>query len=242
MQQSPKGSRLTVTAGYTPWYTTGTQDRSVCGIVLHDTVTDGPVSPASQRSYHYTVARSGEVIQTVDLDDYAWHVGTVTAWPWWLPASQNPKVSAVNIWTVGIELETTQWGLLQGPAYTLEQYQSLAEVIQSLWDKYGVIPVVGHSAFDQVTRDPVGFDWTHIPQPQSRHSRRVTPQDFDVLHQVGLIHPHLKLALARHAESPVTSLQITYKDGTILHLFDKVTEYLQWSEGRLIPLGLQDDQ
>ena len=229
-----------ITSGYTPWYSAGLPDRPVCGIVLHDTVTDGPVSPASQRSYHYTVARSGEVIQTVDLDDYAWHVGTVTAWPWWLPASQNPKVSAVNIWTVGIELETTSWGLLQGPAYTLEQYQSLRELIKVLWDRYGVIPVVGHAAFDEASRDPVGFDWTRIPQP-NKNSRRVTPQDFDVLHQVGLAHPHLKLALARHAESPITSLQIAYADGTILHLYDKVTEYLQLLDGKLVPLGLQGE-
>ena len=229
-----------ITSGYTPWYSVGLPDRPVCGIVLHDTVTDGPVSPASQRSYHYTVARSGEVIQTVDLDDYAWHVGTVTAWPWWLPASQNPKVSAVNIWTIAIELETTQWGLLQGPAYTLEQYQSLRELIKVLWDRYGVIPVVGHAAFDEASRDPVGFDWTRIPQP-NKNSRRITPQDFDVLHQVGLAHPHLKLALARHAESPITSLQIAYADGTILHLYDKVTEYLQLLDGKLVPLGLQGE-
>ena len=229
-----------ITSGYTPWYSAGLPDRPVCGIVLHDTVTDGPGSPASQRSYHYTVARSGEIIQSVDLDDYAWHVGTVTAWPWWLPASQNPKVSAVNIWTIAIELETTSWGLLQGPAYTLEQYQSLRELIKVLWDRYGVIPVVGHAAFDEASRDPVGFDWTRIPQP-NKNSRRVTPQDFDVLHQVGLAHPHLKLALARHAESPITSLHIAYADGTILHLYDKVTEYLQLLDGKLVPLGWQGE-
>lgn len=86
-----------------PNYWQGRNGMAVEGIVYHGTA--GPnaaqwfQNPASQVSAHYVILKDGHLIQTVALDNSAWHAGVVS------PNSPYADRPNPNYWTIGIEHE-----------------------------------------------------------------------------------------------------------------------------------------
>ena len=84
-------------------------------------------------SAHFFIRRDGQVIQFVPPSKRAWHAGV----------SEYCGKQRCNDFSIGIELEGADHIL-----YTASQYQSLAELIRSLWQLYPKMPkeaIVGHS-------------------------------------------------------------------------------------------------
>ncbi len=102
-------------------------------------------------SAHYFIRRTGEVIQFVSCDDRAWHAGR-SEW------QGRPNC---NDYSIGIELEG-----LEGDAFELPQYQSLATLCGELAQRYPIEHVVGHEHIAPGRKqDPgPGFDWSLLQQ------------------------------------------------------------------------------
>ena len=97
-------------------------------------------------SAHFYVRRSGEVWQFVSCDDRAWHAGT----------SQYRGRSNCNDDSIGIELEG-----LEGDAFEIAQYQSLATLYPAISQRYPIAHIAGHEHIAPGRKaDPgPGFDW-----------------------------------------------------------------------------------
>ena len=128
--------------------------------------------PSAQKSAHFTIGRSGKIVQHVGIFDPAWHAGIIREPSWALirPGS-NP-----NLYTVGIEHE----GFSVDPGYAYDYLYSDAkpwpqEMVEAsirvhrwILAETGILPsidsVIGHRNIDGVTRanDP-GMAW-----PQAR--------------------------------------------------------------------------
>lgn len=86
-----------------PNYWQGRNGMDVEGIVYHATA--GPnaaqwfANPASQVSAHFVISKDGSLVQTVAVEDSAWHAGIVT------PNSIYANRPNPNYWTIGIEHE-----------------------------------------------------------------------------------------------------------------------------------------
>ncbi|MBE4593538.1 N-acetylmuramoyl-L-alanine amidase [Vibrio navarrensis] len=102
-----------------------------------------------QVSAHCLIKRDGEIVQFVSFDDRAWHAG----------ASSFAGVSRCNDYSIGIELEGTDF-----VAYTPEQYAALAQVSQTIIEHYPHITpsrITGHQYIAPLRKtDPgLSFDW-----------------------------------------------------------------------------------
>lgn len=100
-------------------------------------------------SAHILIRRDGEIIQFVPFDKRAWHAGV----------SQYMGRSKCNDFSIGIELEGTEW-----EPYTESQYQQLVEVLKCLFKTYPSLTkstITGHSniAPDRKTDPGQSFDW-----------------------------------------------------------------------------------
>lgn len=102
-------------------------------------------------STHLFISRQGRITQYVSFLDRAWHAGR----------SEYNGHKECNDYSIGIELEGTD-----DSAYTIEQYQSLKEVVALLKRTYKDIGsnIAGHNeiAPGRKTDPGVCFDWSQI--------------------------------------------------------------------------------
>jgi len=100
-------------------------------------------------SAHFLVRRDGEVIQFVDTDKRAWHAG-VSSW--------NGR-ERVNDFSIGIELEGTD-----DRPFEDAQYAALNALLARLRERYGALPLTGHSEIAPGRKTDPGpsFDWSRL--------------------------------------------------------------------------------
>jgi AmpD protein len=103
-------------------------------------------------SAHLLIKRDGRCVQYVAFDKRAWHAGK----------SSYQGRERCNDFSIGIELEGTE-----SIAYTDEQYEQLAAVIDTLLKTYpGLSPqrIAGHSEIAQGRKNDPGasFDWQRL--------------------------------------------------------------------------------
>lgn len=100
-------------------------------------------------SAHFFIRRDGELLQFVDADARAWHAGSSC----WRGRSQ------CNDDSIGIELEG-----LEGDPFEAPQYATLAQLCQSLGERYPIAHVAGHEHIAPGRKqDPgPGFDWAEL--------------------------------------------------------------------------------
>jgi len=107
-------------------------------------------------SAHFLVRRDGQVIQFVDTDRRAWHAG-VSRW--------NGR-ERVNDFSIGIELEGTD-----DRPFEDAQYAALNALLARLRERYGALPLTGHSDIAPGRKTDPGpcFDWSRVdPRPPTR--------------------------------------------------------------------------
>lgn len=190
---------LAVVQHTTPYQTRAAPRRPPLGLVLHNTVTTTMPVPRPGVSWHYAIDRDGSCHQWVDDLDYAWHVRACDRWqPAWMRA-RDPRVSTANSCTVGIEL--VSWMGASGVPvnyvpYTLEQYVTLGALFETLYGRYGPLPVVTHGLLQSDRTDPVGFDFGAASLVWRDDGYRYEPQEvpdvspedqaiLDVMHGLG---------------------------------------------------------
>lgn len=104
----------------------------------------------SKVSYHYLIAKNGDVYQMVKEEDKAWHAGV----------SSLQDRSNVNAFSIGIAFEGKGEGDVP---YTKEQYEAGAYLCKLLKKKYEKIDngrIVGHKQVaPERKHDPQNFDW-----------------------------------------------------------------------------------
>lgn len=102
-----------------------------------------------QVSSHFLIRRDGALIQYVPCELRAWHAG-VSSW-----AGRE----RCNDFSIGIELE----GADDVP-FAEPQYDTLARVIKSLFERYGKLDIAGHSDIAPGRKTDPGpyFDWQRL--------------------------------------------------------------------------------
>ena len=105
-------------------------------------------------SSHFLIRRDGTLVQYVPCDKRAWHAG----------ASSWKGRERCNDFSIGIELEGSD-----DVPFAEPQYATLAELTQSLFKRYGILEIVGHSDIAPGRKTDPGpwFDWDRL-----RHSLR----------------------------------------------------------------------
>ena len=100
-------------------------------------------------SAHFLIKRKGELIQFVSCLNKAWHAGESSL--------KNKK--NCNDFSIGIELEGTDID-----AYEDIQYKVLIKLLKSLYIKYPIADIVGHSDISPGRKTDPGdsFDWNLI--------------------------------------------------------------------------------
>lgn len=147
-------------------FTKGRAGYHIEGIVLHSMVGTqaGSISwfknPNSKASAHYCISKTGEIVQCVLDEDFAWHAGNVTTkqMPFIVKDNWEAGVTNPNFYTIGIELEDNKdyhWN------YPKEQLKSLVELIKFLSEKYKIplkrSHILMHREIDPQNRsDPIG--------------------------------------------------------------------------------------
>ena len=101
-------------------------------------------------SSHLYIKRTGEIIQFVPLNKRAWHAGE----------SSYKGIKDCNNYSIGIELEGTDWDV-----YSNEQYKSLIQISRLIIKNYPEInkdSIVGHSDVSPGRKTDPGnkFDWS----------------------------------------------------------------------------------
>ena len=104
-----------------------------------------------QVSAHFFIARSGALWQFVGCDDRAWHAGQST-----YRGRDN-----CNDDSIGIEMEG-----LEGAAFEVAQYETLASVCAALLTAYPIAHLAGHEHVAAGRKqDPgPGFEWSRLQQ------------------------------------------------------------------------------
>lgn len=97
-------------------------------------------------SSHFVIRRDGKLVQYVPCAMRAWHAG----------ASEWKGRSRCNDFSIGIELE----GADDVP-YAEPQYETLANLVRALSDRYGALDIAGHSDIAPGRKTDPGpyFDW-----------------------------------------------------------------------------------
>lgn len=146
----------------TSFFTRTTTPRPPVGIVLHNTVSTGLATPTANGSWHYEVGRDGSCHQYVPDAGYAWHVRACDRWrPGWM-VNRDSRVSEANSCTIGIELVSyvgNTAGVAVPEPYTASQYDTLRALLALLYERYGILPVVGHGQLQLDRSDPVALGW-----------------------------------------------------------------------------------
>ncbi len=108
-------------------------------------------------SAHCLIQRSGHIIQFVSFNDKAWHAGV----------SNYQGREKCNDFSIGIELEGTD-----DIPYTIEQYQQLSRLSQSLISTYPEMDknIVGHCDIAPARKTDPGpsFDWSYYHELLSK--------------------------------------------------------------------------
>lgn len=108
-------------------------------------------------SAHCLIQRSGHIIQFVSFNDKAWHAGV----------SNYQGREKCNDFSIGIELEGTD-----DIPYTIEQYQQLSRLSQSLISTYPEMDnnIVGHCDIAPIRKTDPGpsFDWSYYHELLSK--------------------------------------------------------------------------
>ena len=101
-------------------------------------------------SSHFLIRRDGELIQYVPTELRAWHAG----------ASQWRGRERCNDFSIGIELE----GADDVP-FAEPQYETLAQLLRALRERYGDLEVAGHSDIAPGRKTDPGpwFEWARLP-------------------------------------------------------------------------------
>ena len=132
-------------------------------LVIHATVeptTEGTMdiflTPSRKVSAHFVVGRDGRVVQMVPVEKRAWHAGN----------SQFDGASAVNNFSVGIEMVNLNNG--KDP-YPVEQMEAVAGIVRLLRSRYGIPDkrIVSHAQIALPAgrkNDPVGFDFEKLKE------------------------------------------------------------------------------
>ena len=157
MTHRPSPNRTVGRRGHTPdfivLHTTGASFTSAINTITN---------PASQVSYHFVISRSGEVVQSVDIENMAWAAGTRTDGG--TRDVKHSKVPEVRQRRINANLFTTSIGFGDMPAGnpSPEQMDSAVELIRFIRSEvlriYGFeIPVarthiVGHVDITPITR------------------------------------------------------------------------------------------
>lgn len=102
-----------------------------------------------QVSAHFFIRRDGSLVQFVSCDDRAWHAGV---------SSYRGRENC-NDDSIGVELEG-----LEGDTFTPAQYQSLADLVQALAQRYPLAYMAGHEHIAPGRKlDPgPGFQWSEV--------------------------------------------------------------------------------
>lgn len=97
-------------------------------------------------SAHYLIRRDGSLIQYVDPDKRAWHAG-VSSWK---------GRERCNDFSIGVELEGSD-----DVPFSEPQYETLAALTKSLFERYGRLDVAGHSDIAPGRKTDPGpwFEW-----------------------------------------------------------------------------------
>ena len=100
-------------------------------------------------SSHFLIRRDGELIQFVSCLQRAWHAG-ISSWK---------GVERCNDFSIGIELEGSDYDVFENP-----QYQMLKKLVNTLKKTYHIENVVGHSDIAPGRKTDPGpyFDWTKL--------------------------------------------------------------------------------
>jgi len=116
-------------------------------------------------SAHFLIRRDGELVQFVSCLDRAWHAG----------ASSFQGREGCNDYSVGIELEGTDW-----QPYSAAQYRRLAALAAALQRRFPALTperMVGHAdvAPGRKTDPGPAFDWMHFRQLLERSGEQGRP-------------------------------------------------------------------
>ena len=97
-------------------------------------------------STHYLIRRDGTLIQYVEPDKRAWHAG-VSSWK---------GRERCNDFSIGVELEGSD-----DVPFAEPQYEALAALARSLFERYGALDLAGHSDIAPGRKTDPGpwFDW-----------------------------------------------------------------------------------
>lgn len=114
-------------------------------------------------SAHFLIRRDGHCVQFVDTNHRAWHAGRSS----WLDPHQKIRRTALNDFSVGIELE----GDDETP-FTRAQYQTLVAVTQWLISRYPQLDksrITSHAHVAPLRKTDPGpaFDWAYYYQQLS---------------------------------------------------------------------------
>lgn len=97
-------------------------------------------------SSHFLIRRDGALIQYVPVEKRAWHAG----------ASSWKGRERCNDFSIGVELEGSD-----DVPFAEPQYETLARLAKSLFERYGTLDVAGHSDISPGRKTDPGpwFDW-----------------------------------------------------------------------------------
>ena len=97
-------------------------------------------------SSHYLIRRDGVLVQYVPCDKRAWHAG----------ASSWKGRERCNDFSIGIELEGSD-----DVPFSETQYATLTELTRSLFKRYGILDLAGHSDIAPGRKTDPGpwFEW-----------------------------------------------------------------------------------
>ena len=98
-------------------------------------------------------------------EDVAYHAkGTYAMYPNWLPKLGTDLFSAINAYTIGIELELLKTD--PDGAYTDNQYETLAALIHLLRTRHNFVAdrahIIGHYQVQANRTDPRGLNWQRL--------------------------------------------------------------------------------
>ena len=100
-------------------------------------------------SSHFLIRRNGELVQFVSCLERAWHAG----------ASSWKGVERCNDFSIGIELEGSDFDAFENP-----QYQTLKKLVNTLKKTYNIDEIVSHSDIAPGRKTDPGpyFDWAKL--------------------------------------------------------------------------------
>jgi N-acetyl-anhydromuramyl-L-alanine amidase AmpD len=143
-------------------------------------------NPTSKVSAHYLVGQSGRLVQMVREGDVAFHAansgcgcrgGSASSCSGYRSGGESWSTGPCNCHSIGIELEDLGQYKYSNNWVTAAMYQTLADLVRSLCNKYGIPKkfvgyktdrsgILGHQHVENRTPgkdDPgSGFDWNHF--------------------------------------------------------------------------------